>query len=286
MKKYATTNENKHRLISLVVSKNEAETSINNQLTRGIEIKNSKINTEELLKSAKNEYNKWKKFTEELLKRIFDGPEMAVEFSVWYCGFINIDPTLGQEINNFREDVQEKLTRLESIKERLSLISKTDKNTQNEVKPIADSSNKNIFIVHGHDNTLKESVARFITKLNLNPIILHEQANSGNTLIEKFIKNSEVNYAIVLLTPDDKGSLKGKDEFKLRARQNVIFELGYFIGKIGREKVCALYDEEVELPSDFGSVVYVPIDKHNGWQLKVAKELKTIGLDIDLNSIL
>lgn len=120
---------------------------------------------------------------------------------------------------------------------------------------------KEIFLVHGHDEGLKETVARFLSKLDLNPIILHEKPNQGRTIIEKFEEYSSVSYAIALITPDDfGGSNKSPEEIEKRARQNVIFEFGFFIGKLGRKNVIALYEEGVVLPSDYLGVVYILLD--------------------------
>ena len=108
------------------------------------------------------------------------------------------------------------------------------------------SSNTNdstdVFIVHGHDNEAKQEVARFIEKLNINAVILHEQPNKGRTVIEKLVEESHTaGYAIILLTPDDVGYVKGTEkQEEFRSRQNVVLELGYFIGKIGRENICVL----------------------------------------------
>ncbi|HRI85512.1 MAG TPA: nucleotide-binding protein [Ignavibacteria bacterium] len=146
-------------------------------------------------------------------------------------------------------------------------------------------SNK-IFIVHGHDNEMKETVARFLKKIDLEPIILHEQSNKGNTIIEKFEENSNVPYAVVLMSPDDVGNSKeNKHNLLNRARQNVIFELGYFLGKLGRSNVCVLLKDEVEKPSDYDGIIYIQFDNHHGWNLKLAKELKNSGLKIDMNKI-
>jgi len=143
-----------------------------------------------------------------------------------------------------------------------------------------------VFLVHGHDNELKESTARFLEKLDLKPIILHEQSSKGLTIIEKFEEFSDVAFAVVLLTPDDYGSdIKNKDKIQKRARQNVIFELGYFIGKLGRKNVVGLVKDNIEIPSDYTGIIYIGVDNSNGWKMILAKEMKTSGLKIDLNKI-
>lgn len=147
-------------------------------------------------------------------------------------------------------------------------------------------NSKKVFIVHGHDNELKETVARFLEKIGLEPIILHEQVNGGLTVIEKFEANSDVQFAVVLMTPDDIGNKKdNSDNLNARARQNVILELGYFMGKLGRDRVCALIKGNVERPSDYDGVVYIAVDKSNGWKLLLAKELKEAKLSFDGNKI-
>ncbi len=132
---------------------------------------------------------------------------------------------------------------------------------------------KKVFIVHGHDGEALQGVARFIGDIGLTPIILHEQVNKGKTIIEKIERNADVGFAVVLLTPDD--MLTDKDSKPVsRARQNVILELGYFLGGLGRDKVCVLKKGGVEMPSDFEGVVWVELDKYNGWQIQLIKELK------------
>jgi predicted nucleotide-binding protein len=137
-----------------------------------------------------------------------------------------------------------------------------------------------IFVVHGHDNEAKTEVARFIERLGFQPLILYEQASKGRTIIEKFEANSDVGFAVVLLTPDDEGSKKGQPA-KPRARQNVVLELGYFVGRLGRDRVCALRRGEVEIPSDFDGVVYETYDEHGAWKGKLAKELEAAKFVID-----
>lgn len=155
-------------------------------------------------------------------------------------------------------------------------------NTQTKlVMPLS----KKVFIVHGHDEGARESVARLLATLGLDPIILHEQANRGMTVIEKVEANSEIGFAVVLLTPDDEGCAKGGSP-EPRARQNVLLELGYFIGRLGRDKVCTLMRGHVEIPSDFAGVLWETMDNGNGWKFALGRELRAAGHQIDLNKIM
>lgn len=144
---------------------------------------------------------------------------------------------------------------------------------------------RRVFLVHGHDEAAREKVARFLEKLEFTPIILHEQPNMGRTIIEKFADYSDVAYAVVLLTADDIGGTKGTNTNQLaaRARPNVLFELGYFIGKLGRDHVCALHETGVEILSDYSGVLYVTLDVTNAWRLHLAREMKAAGLPLDMN---
>lgn len=149
----------------------------------------------------------------------------------------------------------------------------------------------NIFIVHGKDENMKVSVARVIEKLKLNPIILHEKPNIGRTIIEKFTDYSNVQFAVVLLSPDDIGYLKeslSEENVYYRARQNVILELGYFLGKLGRARVLVLFKEEkkFEIPSDYSGVLFIPFDSSGKWQIDLVKELKASGYSVDANNLI
>ena len=145
---------------------------------------------------------------------------------------------------------------------------------------------KEVFIVHGRDEGAREKVARFLERLGIEPVVLHEQPNEGRTIIEKFEDYAHVGFAVVLLTPDDIGKLRDdQGDFKPRARQNVILELGYFMAALGRERVCALVKEEVERPSDYDGVLYIPLDDSGGWEMRLIQELKSAGYDIDANRV-
>ena len=142
-----------------------------------------------------------------------------------------------------------------------------------------------IFIVHGSDSGLKSEVARTLERLGLEPVILHEQPNKGRTLVEKFEQYADVGFAVVILSPDDEGKRAGERRARPRARQNVVLELGFFWGKLGRHRVCALLKSEIERPSDYDGVVYVQYDEAGAWKLKLAKELKDAGYAVDLDRL-
>lgn len=142
-----------------------------------------------------------------------------------------------------------------------------------------------VFIVHGHDKEAKEAVARLLSVLGLEPIILHEQANMGRAVIEKFEAEGNVGFAVVLLTPDDLGKAKIDADLNPRARQNVIFEFGYFIGSLGRRHVCVFRRGEIERPSDLAGVVYEQFDDGGAWKLTLARHLRAAGYSVDMNKI-
>jgi len=190
--------------------------------------------------------------------------------------------------NSFNSGKNQLLNLLNVVIEDVQLDEQINKKTIDN-KTIKINSN-NIFIVHGHNEEMKQSVARLIDKLELNPIILHEQPNKGKTIIEKFTANSDVSFAVVLLSADDiaYSAKEGQEKAKFRARQNVIFELGYFIGKIGRERVVALYENtnDFEIPSDYNGVLFVPYDDSGKWQFELVKELKALNFNVDANKII
>lgn len=192
---------------------------------------------------------------------------------------------------------QRYISGLENAKEVLtSMIEEVHEYWEEETEGFSDSNEKEsqpknneprfskVFLIHGHNGGAKETVARFISQLGLQPIILHEQANQGRTIIEKFEDHSDVGYAIALLTPDDTGaSIKEPENVRQRARQNVIFEFGYFIGKLGRNKVAGLIQSDIEVPSDYSGVLYIPMHESGAWRFLLIKELKSVGYEVDAN---
>jgi predicted nucleotide-binding protein len=143
-----------------------------------------------------------------------------------------------------------------------------------------------VFLVHGHDEGVLQAVARFLEQLGLQAIVLREQPDSGRTIIEKFEHYADqVGFAVILLTPDDVAGKADAPGSALRARQNVIFELGFFAGKLGRGRACLLKKGDIEIPSDLYGVIYKEFDQGDGWKLQLVKELKAANLNFDANKM-
>ncbi|MYC08220.1 MAG: hypothetical protein F4X57_13785 [Chloroflexi bacterium] len=234
--------------------------------------------------SIREEHEIWMKYIQTLFAATFDEGQYYSEFlherakphigsvTDYYGGF-------------FRRFLRRQVATLVSIKERVSLLDEPAAIvSDNNAAPTSVVSARNVFIVHGRDRGVRETVARFVEHLGLHAVILDEIPNLGRTVVEKFEQAAaehNVRYAIVLMTPDDVGALAIEvDESSPRARQNVIFELGYFIGKLGRGNVCPLVKGDVEIPSDFYGVVYVPLDDFDGWKSKLKSEMEAVGLPI------
>ncbi len=141
-------------------------------------------------------------------------------------------------------------------------------------------NNSQVFIVHGHDELTKMDMSGFISSLGLEPIILHMQASSGRTVIEKIEHYSNVGFGVVLYTPCDVGSKAGALTASYRARQNVVFEHGYLIGKLGRPRVAAIVKGQIETPNDISGVVYVIMDDNDSWKEELKKEMRSVGYQV------
>lgn len=274
-------------LPKLVVSREEARTKIKEQIRKGRRIGNVDVRNKGEASRGYETIYKWTNYTHEMLSRAFDNPSIAREFRrAGNAGLVD-DPSPRQIGKWIRGSAGSSVLALENILSRLDLIPEAA-NLQ-PASAIAESSLtalKDVFVVHGHDDWAKESVARLINSVGLSAVVLHEQVNLNRTIIEKLEVHSSVYFAVVILTPDDVGwPASDSSKAQARARQNVIFELGYFIGKLGREKVCALYKGDVELPSDFHGVLYLPMDSEGAWRLKLAKQIKAAGLDVQLNNV-
>lgn len=258
----------------LNITYEEAEARVREQIDKGEAAPNASVN-------ENDEARRWYEFTAELLRQIFTTDELQDEFTGKSSFSVG-----GEDISTAAY-----IKKLRSIYERLPLFPCPAESveTTDSKKPRENARTRpatKVFIVHGHDEGARESAARFLEKLGLQAIVLHEQANSGQTIIEKLEANADVDYALVLLTPDDVGAgASKKDDLKPRARQNVILELGYFFGRLGRRRVCVLYKGNVEIPSDYHGIVYVPMGDGGAWRSLVARELRSAGFEVDFNLI-
>jgi len=259
------------------------------QIALGEELDGRDIQSEDDLKDARQAYSSWDEFNATLLRRSFSTSKPADGYSR-RLGFGTIgggpDP-LPVRIQEFHDDVAKKLRRLASLKEQLKLYGDGPATTASRATS-AHTLGTGVFIVHGHHEALKQQVARTVERLTgTEPVILHEQPDGGRTVIEKFESYAgEVGFAVVLLTGDDRGGpASSRSELHARARQNVVFELGYFIGQLGRPHVTVLYEPGVELPSDMSGVLYTPVDDGAAWKLKLAQEMKAASISVDLNKL-
>lgn len=242
------------------------------------------------------EFKKWQRNTRVALSNIFGRESEQIEefneINFYVLSISMMEETPSWEINEaFNRGLEEAKAILESmiqdIREYWEEEPSTSIVSSKSPESLAIGSSNRVFIVHGHDTGLKEEVARFLTSIGLSPVILHEQPNKGRTIIEKFEEYADVPYAVVLLTPDDVGApAEEKNNLRERARQNVLFEFGFFIGKLGRERVSGLVKGDIELPSDYSGVLYIPVDEGGAWKFAAIKELKTAGFDIDANRAL
>jgi predicted nucleotide-binding protein len=270
---------------ALRVPRAEAAEKIQAQINEGESLLARQPRSESELESVKELRRIWSDYNRELLVQLFTSTAVAEEYSAFVGGSFSMRPSFADLVEYWRDSVQTSLTRLRSIYRRLELFPAPASATPERRNP--SSRGDDVFVVHGQNNEAKETVARFLERLDLRVTILHEQPDKGRTIIEKFEDNASVGYAVVLLTGDDVGAPRSApSDLKPRARQNVLLELGYFLGSLGRTHVCALREEGVEIPSDLSGVLYVPFDSAGAWKLRLATEIKAAGIDIDLNRVM
>ena len=283
-------------LPKLRVKREEARQKIQMQIEKGQQLRDQPIDPDDGLETTIAESKNWSAYNRTLLLKLFDNTSIAEEDHTNFDDlreYVSRLLSFSDELYLYQEGMNRSLNSLEGIYERLELYDEPAETLQrtSSNEDISDNSTPTfghkVFIVHGHDEAAKHAVARFVAKFDIEPIILDEQASKGQTIITKFEDNAdEAGFAIVLLTPDDVGASKNqRNNLTPRARQNVVLELGYFMAKLGRERVCPLLKDEVEKPSDIDGFLYVPMNNPNEWQLQLAREMQQAGLPIDLNKL-
>lgn len=278
-------------LLELNTSHDDVKTRLKERIEKGLEMKQRRVDTYETFETLSNEYSKWDAFNSELLKRAFTTDELAKEYDFWGAMVMSMrEPSLGEKIAGVYKEIDTKIHRLDSIIERLELIplsAAIGVATSQEFSS-AQPRTKKVFVVHGRDETAKTNLEILLHEVGLEPVVLHRQADEGMTIIEKFEKHSDVGYAFILLTPDEVAYLASEEAKpdsertkEYRARPNVIFEFGYFVGKMGRSRVCCLYTGNVSLPSDVSGMIYKRYEKSiEEVAYSLLKDLKASGYAI------
>ena len=241
---------------------------------------------EKQLKVFTTEFHKWSDFNKELLKQSFDIPDNEYLDTYTKRGIPYV--MIGDEdmLKLYHEEINEKISYLESLIQQMPLLPSAEVSPARVAKPASCTTSKKVFIVHGHDNQTRTEAELLMTKLGFEPIVLFKQANMGATIIEKLERETkDICFAIVLYTKCDEGKAVEETVLKPRARQNVVFEHGMMCALLGRDHVVALVEEGVEIPGDLSGVVYITQDAVGKWKYDVAKEMRAIGLDADMNNI-
>jgi predicted nucleotide-binding protein len=274
----------------IIKPKSVFKKELEERIEEGENILKVNINTVEDFNKLKSNYSSWHDYNLELLKQSFNKTHNEYrddydKTAEWSGMFLGGRRSPAEQLEAFAEKFTAKIDSLKKLEQKLPLLKSTEEDTESEVEAINQVNMSQVFIVHGHDDLAKVETARFIEKLGFEPIILHEQASSGQTIIEKIESYSNVGFGIVLYTACDIGAKKGEEaNLKSRARQNVVFEHGYLIGKIGRKNVSALVKGNVETPNDISGVVYISME--SDWKLDIAKELRESGYPIDMNKVI
>jgi predicted nucleotide-binding protein len=280
--------------LRIAVPRSRAEQVIDRHAAEGstLQADSDQVVTDEHYEEWNSKRQRWIKLTAQGLRSIYAGPEPAEEFSA------AADPPLyvggGSVADDFkwqRKEVDAGINTLASLRERLEYLEAPGDGSAVVESAEAVVQDRKIFVVHGHASEVKEAVSRLLEKTGAHDVvILHEQPSEGRTLIEKFEDHAQASdTAVILLTADDVGGAAPEagaaaPSLSPRARQNVVFELGFFVGRLGRSRVVVLYEEGVELPSDFKGVVYISISD-DSWRYKLLQELRSAGLTYDLNKI-
>ena len=311
--------------LKLRVSREEARQKIQAQIEKGQKLRNREIRSEEELRQAWNKHRNWSDYNKTLLsslstsslvdeydrfcKRPYGTSSSVTSSDLEEEVYFYVSPSImstapltnheknqfSKDLDSYRKNMDDYIDHLKESCERLELYnepSDTPQRTSGDegVSDAPQSTFGNeVFIVHGRDDGVKGDVALFVRDLGLKEIILDRQPNEGLiAILDKFEREAKkADFAIALLTPDDVGALKNEadDQLKPRARQNVIFELGYFISRLGRKKVCLLLTGKLENPSDLDGILYVSMNSRKGWQLELGIEMKQAGLPVDLNKL-
>jgi len=242
---------------------------------------------EKLYNSGVNEpeFKSWKDDAEKYLKKIYgetSSEAAAFENIEYYKYYLTFDLFNGgwrenilKEKDTFQKGIKTAVFYLKSYEaddhvvdfEKKEQKAKNKSSDKAAAAPEAKkASNKKIFFVHGRNDGVKTQVADFLLKTGIKPVNINKNIGKDQPLMEKMAKHSDVKASIVL--------------FSSAAGQNVIFEAGYFIGKLGMEHTVILLEEGVETPSELNGCAFYEIDQKGKWRLEIANKLKSMNFDI------
>jgi hypothetical protein len=256
----------------LIRSREEVVKDLRSQASKGRTIRDTQYDSDEV-DDAEDKERKWNEYNLELLKRSFSDASIAGEYSGIFWTYPDRD-TAWSKLNAHEARMARRISFLESLLQRMKLIPEFDNGPPVIISPRVShppSNGKKVFIIHGHDKGATDAVTLFVRNLGLSAIILQNKPNEGMTLDSKLEAYSHVDFAITILTPDDSGN----------PRPNVALEWGWFRRTIGKERVCILYKDGTIIPSDMSGVGRILMDPHDGWQQKVAREIKAVRIEID-----
>jgi predicted nucleotide-binding protein len=251
----------------LTVDLTTAHQKLDIMISEGLKMVHESIASMEAMRSAQRKYHAWNSGVFQELKALFSHTDIAVEYaaSPLKIGRIFfVDTSLSEIKAKHYRIVREKVEKLHSIKASLDLLA------------LRTPSQCDIILLHSEPSSVADAVLTLLHDNLLKPIILKEYAHAGQTLIEQIQDDPRIRYAIAILTPDLHPSVATLH----RADQNLILELGIFIGKLGRENVSAVIAPNLDLPADFHDFQYIDFDTEEAWKTKLSSELRQAGYEV------
>lgn len=271
-------------LPKLRIPREQAATQIAERIQKGEELLCATIASPAALDKLRNDWGAWHDYNIDYLKKIFTNSNPADQYRR-HARFSSPMNDFREEVDDEKRDITFHVERLKSLLGRLDLIDCVNDNEISTATAMPMAVGRCIFLVHGHAETTRLKVDRFLRQLALDVTVLHEKPNEGRWLMDKFAHNAEqADFAVILLTADDEGRKRGAEVLNPRARQNVIWEFGYFVAKLGLKRVVALRDEQIENPSDIEGLTYISL-RCEEWKLLLAREIKAAGISIDQNML-
>ena len=150
---------------------------------------------------------------------------------------------------------------------------------------------RRIIVVSGADCEMKQAVIGALIKLLLIPLVMCEEPSQGKKIVENFSRDyADVGFAVVLLSADDFAYAKNEagTKRKLRPRQDVVFKLGFLLGKLGKGNVLVIFREcsNFEIATDFEGIKVTALDDQDSWKLALIRELTNCGYTVNADRIL